>query len=327
MKKNIIYLSLIMLLFACNGDKNALQWKEKHNSHEFGTIVSMETRSIEVNELMEIKEWAITDTTLICKNGGGNPFYYVFSTNNFRIVGKFGRKGNGENEWISPHLIPLTDTTYTVIDNFRWGVYSVMKIDSLYTIQREKNMGMQVPLNSLKFLSCSTVGNISYSPREVVWRVTDMENLACLDSIVFFDESKGRNSMLYDFVYDAAFGHAVFAYRYLDGFMVTSLSNGRNVVPKFAMKGDGKERVNGNSYYTDVVCGEKYFYLLSQEERGIVESSGNSFIEIYDYEGSPVKRINLDIKTFRMLYDKINKKVIFQPSMDNDFHVLDYAFE
>ena len=108
------------------------------------------------------------DTMLICKNGGGEPFYYVFNTNDFRITGKFGRKGNGENEWISPHLIPITDTAYTVIDNFRWGIYDVTKVDSSYVIQKKKNMGVQIPLNSPKFVSYSTFGNISYSPREVM---------------------------------------------------------------------------------------------------------------------------------------------------------------
>lgn len=327
MKKSIMYLSLIMALLACNDNKKASHLEEKHNSRDFGTIVSMETYAVEVDKLMEIKEWVLTDTTLICKNGGGDPFYYVFSTTNFHVIGEFGSKGNGESEWISPHLMPITDTTYIVIDNFRWGVYNVKQVDGSYVIQRERDMGVQIPLNSQKYLSRLTFGNISYSPREVVWKIMDIETLACLDSIIFFDESKGDNSMLYDFAYDSAFGHAVFAYRHLDGFMVTSLSDGRQVIPEWIIKGDGKERMNGNSYYTDVVCGKKYFYLLSLGERKSVDFSENSFIEIYDYEGNPVKKINLDIQTNKMVYDKINKKVIFQSSIDNDFHVLDYEFE
>ena len=48
---------------------------------------------------------------------------------------------------------------------------------------------------------------------------------------------------------------------------------------------------------------------------------------VYDYEGNPMKKINLDIIASHMVYDKINKRVIFSPSMDNDLHVLDYEFE
>ena len=287
----------------------------------------METYPVVVDEFMNIKEWCIVDTMLICKNGGGEPFYYVFNTNDFRITGKFGRKGNGENEWISPHLIPITDTAYTVIDNFRWGIYDVTKVDSSYVIQKKKNMGVQIPLNSPKFVSYSTFGNISYSPREVVWEITDIENLSCSDSIVFFDESKGGNSTLYNFSYDVAFGHAVFAYLYQDGFMIASLSDGRHVIPKLAVKGDGEERMKDGGYYTDVVCGKKCFYILSQGDVETSGLSGTSSIEVYDYEGNPMKKINLDIIASHMVYDEINKRVIFSPLMDNDLHVLDYEFE
>lgn len=55
--------------------------------------------------------------------------------------------------------------------------------------------------------------------------------------------------------------------------------------------------------------------------------SGTSSIEVYDYEGNPMKKINLDIIASHMVYDEINKRVIFSPSMDNDLHVLDYEFE
>lgn len=195
MKKVLLYVSFVTALVSCNNDKTAPRWEEKHNTREFGAVISMETYPVVVDEFMNIKEWCIVDTMLICKNGGGEPFYYVFNTNDFRITGKFGRKGNGENEWISPHLIPITDTAYTVIDNFRWGIYDVTKVDSSYVIQKKKNMGVQIPLNSPKFVSYSTFGNISYSPREVVWEITDIENLSCSDSIVFFDESKGGNSL------------------------------------------------------------------------------------------------------------------------------------
>ncbi len=327
MKKVLLYVSFVTALVSCNNDKTAPRWEEKHNTREFGAVISMETYPVVVDEFMNIKEWCIVDTMLICKNGGGEPFYYVFNTNDFRITGKFGRKGNGENEWISPHLIPITDTAYTVIDNFRWGIYDVTKVDSSYVIQKKKNMGVQIPLNSPKFVSYLTFGNISYSPREVVWEITDIENLSCSDSIVFFDESKGGNSTLYNFSYDVAFGHAVFAYLYQDGFMIASLSDGRHVIPKLAVKGDGEERMKDGGYYTDVVCGKKCFYVLSQGDVETSGLSGASFIEVYDYEGNPMKKINLDIIASHMVYDEINKRVIFSPSMDNDLHVLDYEFE
>ena len=100
-----------------------------------------------------------------------------------------------------------------------------------------------------------------------------------------------------------AFGHAVFAYLYQDGFMIASLSDGRHVIPELAVKGDGEERMKDGGYYTDVVCGKKCFYILSQGDVETSGLSGTSSIEVYDYEGNPMKKINLDIIASHMVYD------------------------
>ena len=161
------------------------------------------------------------------------------------------------------------------------------------------------------------------------WTTSELDNIYNAEDyyVDFFDESKGGNSTLYNFSYDVAFGYAVFAYLYQDGFMIASLSDGRHVIPELAVKGDGEERMKDGGYYTDVVCGKKCFYLLSQGDVETSGLSGTSSIEVYDYEGNPMKKINLDIIASHMVYDKINKRVIFSPSMDNDLHVLDYEFE
>ena len=78
-------------------------------------------------------------------------------------------------------------------------------------------------------------------------------------------------------------------------FYIASLSDGRHVIPELAVKGDGEERMKDGGYYTDVVCGKKCFYILSQGDVETSGLSGASSIEVYDYEGNPMKKINLDI--------------------------------
>lgn len=74
MKKVLLYVSFVTALVSCNNDKTAPRWEEKHNTREFGAVISMETYPVVVDEFMNIKEWCIVDTMLICKNGGGEPF-------------------------------------------------------------------------------------------------------------------------------------------------------------------------------------------------------------------------------------------------------------
>ena len=79
-------------------------------------------------------------------------------------------------------------------------------------------------------------------------------------------------------------------------------------------------------YYTDVLC-KKNVYLLSQRDVKISDMSGTSSIEVYDYDGNPIKKIVLDIIASNMLYDEVQRKVILRTPMDNDLHVLDYELE
>ena len=61
MKKVLLYVSFVTALVSCNNDKTAPRWEEKHNTREFGAVISMETYPVVVDEFMNIKEWCIVD--------------------------------------------------------------------------------------------------------------------------------------------------------------------------------------------------------------------------------------------------------------------------
>ena len=276
---------------------------------------------------MNIEDWGIVDSILICKNSGDNPYYYVLSSTDFDVIGKFGRKGKGENEWMSPHLLMVDDYTYSVIDNVRWGIYDVVKKDSSYVIQKKIDLNVQNPLNAVKSISRSNFAYITYTPKEVLWKIgTLTDNLSTVDSVLVYKEQGEDNSMLYDFSYDVGAGYVVFAFLHLDRLMISSISDSCRVIPKYLLQGDGEDRTEADVYYTDVLC-KKNVYLLSQRDVKISDMSGTSSIEVYDYDGNPIKKIVLDIIASNMLYDEVQRKVILRTPMDNDLHVLDYELE
>ena len=55
MKKVLLYVSFVTALVSCNNDKTAPRWEEKHNTREFGAVISMETYPVVVDEFMNIK--------------------------------------------------------------------------------------------------------------------------------------------------------------------------------------------------------------------------------------------------------------------------------
>lgn len=52
MKKVLLYVSFVTALVSCNNDKTAPRWEEKHNTREFGAVISMETYPVVVDEFM-----------------------------------------------------------------------------------------------------------------------------------------------------------------------------------------------------------------------------------------------------------------------------------
>ena len=80
-------------------------------------------------------------------------------------------------------------------------------------------------------------------------------------------------------------------------------------------------------YYSDVVCCENCFYLLSQQQVDMEKGIGYSTIEIYDMEGQPLVCIDLDIVAHRMLIDEKNKKIILLSPLDDYIHVGTFSCE
>ena len=63
MKKVLLYVSFVTALVSCNNDKTAPRWEEKHNTREFGAVISMETYPVVVDEFMNIKDHFIMCST------------------------------------------------------------------------------------------------------------------------------------------------------------------------------------------------------------------------------------------------------------------------
>lgn len=317
---------LSLLLFACNGKPKGTVWEEHVNTLDFTSIEQVKTTSFALSEIMEIEEWLLSDTLLVCKNSSGNPYYYVINVNDFSVIGAFGHRGHGQNEWIGPRLVQKGEGGFCVLDNGRRAVYEVEKPDTTYSIHKLKDLTLELPLNNVKSIAYPICAYCTNIPNALVWNVGNIETLSVSDSISFVDENNEGKSIRYDFSYDVNQGYVVFAGLYIDRFMVARLDESNRLSHKLMFVGNGEEDMERKAYYTDVVCGD-FIYLLSQRKMDLPNMSGTSQIEVYDYSGKPIKVINLDIVATNMVYDKHNKRFVFLSPSDNDLHVLDYVFE
>lgn len=309
-----------VLFVACGKDTGKYPCETKHNSLEFKSVERGRTSKIELDEVMDITEWYLYDTLLICKNDKNTPCYYVLNTSDFSIVRSFGKIGKGRNEWVAPHLLADKDGGCGyVLDNGKRSLYSIGRMD---TIEKMKNVDLFMPANGAKLLSYPIYTYTAYTPNVISLYVADVETSDTLSSISFHDTKGEGMAIKYDFFYDIKDNNTVvLGFRLIDRFIIASMSDTYQMCQRYIIEGEPYSEGSSNRYYTDVVC-DDYIYLLSQRNVNGQKETKTSQIEIYDYEGNPIKKIVLDIFAVRMLKDRKNGRMLLLSPNDECIHIL-----
>lgn len=111
----------------------------------------------------------------------------------------------------------------------------------------------------------------------------------------------------------------MYAYMYYNKFCISAWDAGKQQASgTFECSLDQAAPKKEKCCYTDVACGERSFFLLSQKN---VKSSaqgggGYSEIEEFDYEGNALRRIRLDGLYLKMAYD--HQHTLYLLSLDED---------
>ncbi len=279
-------------------------------------------RKYDVPVLMDLREWYVDGNKLICWNDMGNPYYYVLDINDFHVIDSFGMKGKGKNEWILPHLLVKGSDDYSVIDNSRRALYSID--GSGRTINRQGDFSIPELINYARYIGYPYFAYIVYTPNVISWKIRNVETTEEISSVPFKDASGKGNAMLYDFMYDVFNGKVVFASNKLDRFMVSSLADDYEVVPEVMVNGDNVESMGRKRYYMDVVCDESKIYLLSNRFVS-AKGDGNSVIEIFDFDGSPVKLLDIGVLANKLAIDRKGKRLLVFSPIDNGIYVVNMS--
>lgn len=304
-----LYYIFILFFISCNKSDNNTRCKEKVMSCDFNANLDVSTINVELDEILEIQDWYIHDTLLICKNDVGTPFYYTFDLATFKKVNSFGQKGNGPTEWISPQLVSNQKDLF-VIDNQTKNIH---KVDSIMSkIGKSKEVFAINYLHSRNYPICSY---LTYSPKETSIKLYNIENDSLVEEFLLVNKEYKQR-----FSYDINGNKLVTAYNRVERITIYSIEEDYSLSPSITLNGSLSESPN-QYYYSDVVCDEKYFYLLSQKNVNFKNIDGYSQIEVYDYLGNNIALIKLDILAKRMLMDKINDRFILLSQMDDNLHI------
>lgn len=307
----ILNLSLIELIWI---KKKQCEWDLcKEKSNDFLKKYSISTQPISTDATISIDEWLLDDTLVVCTTSKNEYCFYRLQADNFNLIDSLGKRGNGPNEFVFPHISRHSFGIYYVIDNGNNKSYVVSK-DSIVQL-RFKNQNYLI--TAPQMINYPIIGYVKDLQSEKIWRKQNMLSGETLDSL-HIREIKSKNGIIgNDFSWSHCGDKVVLGFLYQNQFAVGIQEN--NMPTQWTLF-SGDTQTDG-LYYSDVVCGEECIYLLSQQQVNMKTQSGYSKVDIYNYDGRPLASIDLDIIARRMLIDEEDKRIILLSPLDDNIHV------
>ena len=279
--KKISY--IVLIVFAHISCESPNTHTLSTNFHERNNIISQGAFSLKsedgVNSIMNLNN-------MICVENSNISPVFDFYEKTGEYVGGIGIIGHGKNEFIMPHIFSGINDTIMVVDN------SQKKIFSFYDNMacNKKNFYVNCCVNEVRTIHWPYIGYYHLTKDGIIWNIYNVSNKEIVETLTF----NGGEAYLETFSWSSFENYIVFAYQYHNKIRICKISSNMKIVDDKILQDDTLIPHESRCYYTDIVCGKDYFILLSQKSVDGSTLSGVSKIQLYNYDGKPLKEFILD---------------------------------
>ncbi len=306
-KKYIITIAIICLFNACS-------MKEAHEKIKFSEGKTLFATKIPTNALLAPDFVTTKGDHFIVSSSSTDTVLYVYSTPELNIEHKTGTKGKGPGEINAfPMFCEASNSKYLYI----WG-YSPVKIKKIQ-IERGGSLIPKEDLNLDKYenFNCMNIVQdsllIYYSPDELTIKKFDLKNGKHLNEIKL-QKDDHPESFFYSNRGNIIANNSCIVYAYVFKKQI-DIYDLKTLKLKKRLTGDGNQNIVigdfGNSvyYYTNIVSGKNYFYAVCQGRSNSDYEKSLNEIEVFDYDGKPVKKFLLDPSPGIIAIDEKNQMI------------------
>ena len=317
MKQTIHILIFIIATFAFASCRNG---ESKHmtisNSKNFAIIASVETTNFQIPDSINIKQWVNSKDEILCLTDKDKYTLSIISIDSLKPLNSFGKRGHGPEEMLRPHVMASCNGDFSVLDNGNRRIYRIKDMQ----LTKGKDISSSEAFNLPKIFRDSLVAYQEATPDVLRLKIYNPATGAAQTLMSFPETEDADNSDMFDFVFNTHENFIVTSNIYAD--MFTIMEIGKDLKPVKVTTISGNSRFNlSRIIYSDIIC-DDMIYLLCQENVDVNDYSGYSTIEIYEYSGKPVKKINMDIIADKIILDKGRQRIICTSPSDDDFHIM-----
>ncbi|MDR0605024.1 MAG: TolB-like 6-bladed beta-propeller domain-containing protein [Bacteroidales bacterium] len=306
--KILIKILIILFIAGCsNGDNNISKIMDKP---DFDEIHLTCLDSIALPVISNMWHWKCDSNQLytFSVQNIDEHFLSVYSYPNFRLLYRYGTKGQGPDDFITVNWantykeneIVLYDIMKRKLYSFETGDSLVMKTN-IFNLAEIKGERLSKPYTMIHKINDSIFLMKVNMPDIITLEIVDLKNSRQISSYADLpqvkDTKRGRLSYLYDFNVEYRDSTIVCAFTNINRIEILQIDNEYNIVHKLTV---GEKKLpeeylrdsygNRISFYRNVKCNGKYIFILFQDKK----DKSTSTIEVYDLEGNGVVKLCLD---------------------------------
>lgn len=303
--KKILLLIQLFIAISCNIEK----------SYVFPVIVEPEAEVMQLEHTHEI--WFMNNTKdylLLSGTDSIKNMLHIYSLPDFKYLRSCLSKGRAANEVYKTPNFALSDSNNenkVFLNGLKPATLTGMNISeegdlktvSNIKLRRDEAYNCMFLMNDRYFISIVDMQVVKY----------DIHSKKELDKIDFRTDGNGSFDPGFGFIASTK-NHIVYGYCNKKQIDIYGMED-------FKLKKLIRTKGNPNSdtQYYDVIAGKNHFYAVCAGDEYVEGEMITSKIEVYDYEGNPVKLYNLKKPATRILIDENNGYIYGHKQAERDY--------
>lgn len=338
MQKNIIISTFLLLAFSCSTNNS------ERFSKAFPETIKLTAEKVKINEVINPVLILLLDDYLVVQNEYhfNMDCFFVYSLDTFDFLFSFGRLGQGPGEYIAPRLVQNSQgNILSVFDQASRRIDNFQITDTKPILLNEMRIkdARREPFQELSWLNDSIIILLSHDYALLSYNINKNQ---FIDTLRFNTDIRsklgaGHTSFLESFHFGNYNNQIVVGHNFIDKLSIGSIYNG-----KFTFNNKNLTSVNVSStvlnnrvHYLFVAGTSNYifaqYYGLPFRQMqpfpvNIGRRNLNFYIEVYDWNLSPVALLKFDNAMLRFAVDEKRKKILTWNPLEDFDYLLVYRY-
>lgn len=311
MKKYRLYtaIGVILAFISCKSDESKSGIIKRDMNTDFYVEISGLPQEVSFPAIIDVADFFVSEDELVCFSELDTFAVHCFNLDNFSFIEKFGKRGEGPDEFLEPDVVKTHSSSINVVDAYKFKILTEND-----TVEIKNDLPNQLEMLDNDNLGYYTLDEVA---GDRCLKILDMDKKAVSDSIFLNDISPDLK--MKPFFWSSNGDKVVISF--INANMLAILDAKSGLKNGLLLK--GPELQSGQIAFLSVECTDDAFYVLNISNVDMENGMGESEIWKFDYDGNPLMKIKTGIVATRMCYNPRDNQFILKGTDDDVLYLMD----